>query len=126
VFYERFSKMIKDTIEEFRAGRLSEQDYFQRVQDIRNGVVNRNAADDVPAALKGNESGSSIYRNLIDGFASVVPPTEASDFAERTAVAFDEIMRRHRKIGWQDDPDTLNEIRNAMDDFLYDEIKNAH
>ncbi len=126
VFYERFSKMIKDTIEEFRAGRLSEQDYFQRVQDIRNGVVNRNAADDVPAALKGNKSGSSIYRNLIDGFSSVVPPNEASGFAERTAVAFDEIMRRHRKIGWQDDPDTLNEIRNAMDDFLYDEIKNAH
>lgn len=126
VFYERFSKMIKDTIEEFRAGRLSEQDYFQRVQDIRRGVVNRNAADDVPAALKGNESGSSIYRNLIGGFVSVVPPNEASDFAERTAVAFDEIMRRHRKIGWQDDPDTLNEIRNAMDDFLYDEIKNAH
>lgn len=126
VFYERFSKMIKDTIEEFRAGRLSEQDYFQRVQDIRNGVVNRNAADDVPVRLKGNESGSSIYRNLIDGFASVVPPTEASDFAEKTAVAFDEIMRRHRTIGWQDDPDTLNEIRNAMDDFLYDEIKNAN
>jgi type I restriction enzyme R subunit len=126
VFYERFSKMIRDTIEKFRAGRLSEQDYFQRVQDIRNGVVNRNAADDVPVRLKGNESGSSIYRNLIDGFASVVPPTEASDFAERTAVAFDEIMRRHRTIGWQDDPDTLNEIRNAMDDFLYDEIKNAH
>ena len=126
VFYERFSKMIKDTIEEFRAGRLSEQDYFQRVQDIRNGVVNRNAADDVPDALKGNETGSSIYRNLIDGFTSVAPPNEASDFAEKTAVAFDEIMRRHRKIGWQDDPDTLNEIRNAMDDFLYDEIKNAH
>lgn len=126
VFYERFSKMIKDTIEEFRAGRVSEQDYFQRVQDIRNGVVNRNAADDVPVRLKGNESGSSIYRNLIGGFASVVPPTEASDLAEKTAVAFDEIMRRHRTIGWQDDPDTLNEIRNAMDDFLYDEIKNAH
>ena len=126
VFYERFSKMIKDTIEEFRAGRLSEQDYFQRVQDIRNGVVNRNAADDVPDALKGNETGSSIYRNLIDGFTSVASPNEASDFAEKTAVAFDEIMRRHRKIGWQDDPDTLNEIRNAMDDFLYDEIKNAH
>ncbi|WP_108461723.1 type I restriction endonuclease subunit R [Devosia naphthalenivorans] len=126
VFYERFSKMIKDTIEEFRAGRLSEQDYFQRVQDIRNGVVNRNAADDVPVRLKGNESGSSIYRKLIDGFASVVPPTEASDFAEKTAVAFDEIIRRHGTIDWQDDPDTLNEIRNAMDDFLYDEIKNSH
>ncbi|TNB49689.1 HsdR family type I site-specific deoxyribonuclease [Martelella lutilitoris] len=125
VFYQRFSQMIRKTIEAFRAGRLSEQDYFQRVQDIRNGVVNRNAAEDVPDRLRGNETGSSIYRNLVEDFAGISSPEEASGFAEETAAAFDKIMRQHRKIGWQDDPDTLNEIRNAMDDFLYDEIKST-
>lgn len=30
---------------------------------------------------------------------------------------------RRRRIGWQDDIDVQNDIRSAMDDFLYDEIR---
>jgi type I restriction enzyme R subunit len=126
VFYERFSKMIKDTIEEFRAGRLSEQDYFNRVREICEKVVNRDKADDIPDRLRGNEAASSIYRNLVDGFVAIASAPDGFRYAEDTASAFDTIIRQHRKIGWQDDPDTLNEIRNAMDDFLYDEIKNKN
>jgi len=123
IFYKRFSELVRATIEEFRAGRLSEKEYLDKVVGLREQVVNRSRADDtVPAAVRGDELASALYRNTEPILKEVVDG-DAGSIAEVTAAAFANIVRQHRKIGWQTDLDVQNGIRNAMDDFLYDEIK---
>jgi type I restriction enzyme, R subunit len=123
IFFKRFSELVRATIEEFRAGRLSEKDYLDRIVTLRDQVVNRSRTDEtVPAAVRGDEFASTLYRNTEPILKEVVDG-DACSVAEETASAFAAIVRRHRKIGWQNDLDVQNDIRNAMDDFLYDEIK---
>lgn len=120
VFYKRFSALVAEAIEEFRAGRLAEAEYLTRVRDIRDQVVRQGQGDDVPEAVRGDDLATAIWR-----VAAEVLTTVSEDAAVSTEVgaAFADIVRKHRRVGWQNDPDVENSIRNEMDDYLYDEIK---
>ncbi len=126
VFYKRFSDLVRQTIEEFRAGRLSEKDYLDKIIALRNQVVNRSSADEaIPTEVRNDDLASALYRNTEPLLKDVIG-NDVSSISAQTAAAFAAIVRRHRKIGWQADIDVQNEIRNAMDDFLYDEVKGKH
>jgi type I restriction enzyme, R subunit len=126
VFYKRFSDLVRQTIEDFRAGRLSEKDYLDKIITLRNQVVNRSSADEaIPTEVRNDDLASALYRNTEPLLKDVIGK-DVSSISAQTAAAFAAIVRRHRKIGWQADIDVQNEIRNAMDDFLYDEVKGKH
>jgi type I restriction enzyme, R subunit len=117
--------MLK-TIEEFRAGRLSEKDYLNKVVALRDQVVNHSSTDKaIPTEVRSDELASAFYWNTEPLLKDVIG-TVVSTISAQTAAAFAAIVRRHRKIGWQADVDVQNEIRNAMDDFLYDEVKGKY
>ncbi|MEG3152206.1 HsdR family type I site-specific deoxyribonuclease [Sphingomonas sp. ZT3P38] len=122
IFYTRFGALVAQAIEEFRAGRLAEADYLTRVRDIRDQVVKQGASDDVPEGVRGDELASAAWRVANEVLAPI-----AGDQIEAISVdvgaALASIVRAHRRVGWQNDPDVENAIRNAMDDYLYDEIK---
>lgn len=52
-FYEKFSRLIQQAIDDYRAQRLSDLDYFHKVVDIRNNVVDLLA--DWNLAVNGNK-----------------------------------------------------------------------
>lgn len=66
-FYERFSKLIQKAIDDFRAKRLSDLDYLEKVIEIRNKLVG-NVRDDVPDRLCGNEDAQNQAINDIDDY----------------------------------------------------------
>ncbi len=122
VFYQRFSLLVAQAIEAFRAGRLAEADYLTRIRDIRDHVVKQGASDDVPEGVRGDNLASATWRVVSEVLASVAGE-QAAAVAIDIGIAFAAIVKANRRIGWQNDPDIENAIRNAMDDYLYDEIK---
>lgn len=120
VFYKRFSALVAEAIEEFRAGRLAEAEYLTRVRDIRDQVVRQGQGDDVPEAVRGDDLATAVWRVAAEVLATV---SEDAAISTEVGAAFAAIVRKHRRVGWQHDPDVENSIRNEMDDYLYDEIK---
>lgn len=120
VFYKRFSALVAEAIEEFRAGRLAEAEYLTRVRDIRDQVVRQGQSDDVPEAVRGDDLATAVWRVAAEVLATV---SEDAAISTEVGAAFAAIVRKHRRVGWQHDPDVENSIRNEMDDYLYDEIK---
>ena len=59
-FYEKFSKLIQQAIDDFRAKRISDQEYLKQALGFRESVVSRKH-DDVPDALQGNEHAIAFY-----------------------------------------------------------------
>jgi type I restriction enzyme, R subunit len=122
IFYKRFAALVSQAIEDFRAGRLAEGDYLTRVKDIREQVVKQGASDDVPDGVRGDDLASAIWR-VAGEVLEPVAGLETASIAVEVGVELAVIVRSHRRVGWQNDPDIENAIRNAMDDYLYDEIK---
>ncbi len=122
-FYEKFSKLIQQAIEDFRAKRLSDLDYLNRVMEIRTKVVTRQH-DDIPEKLTGNENAMAYYGVIKPFFQTcVADPTMAETVAAATALAVQEIFDRHWKVLFWDDDDAQKQVINDIDDYLFDEVK---
>ncbi len=122
-FYEKFSKLIQQAIEGFRARRFSDLDYLNRVMEIRSKVVTRHH-DDVPEKLSGNENAMAYYGVLKPFFANhPIPPERCDSIAADTALAIDAILIRHWKVQFWEDEDAQNQAINDIDDYLFDEVK---
>lgn len=122
-FYEKFSKLIQQAIDDFRAKRLTDMEYLKKVMDLRHKVVNR-IRDDVPGKLNGDEHGQAFY-GLIKPFIEEHETDKGlcREVATDTAMAVCEIIKRNWKVHFWDDEDARKQAINDIDDYLYDEVK---
>ncbi|MCO5107722.1 MAG: type I restriction endonuclease subunit R [Burkholderiaceae bacterium] len=124
-FYEKFSRLIQQAIDDYRAKRLSDLEYLQRVTEIRDAVVSRKG-DDLPPALNGDADAAAVYGLLRPFVANhLSDAAQARTAAAEAAVAVWNIFRRNRKVGYWDDLDAQRRTMNEIDDYLYDEVKAA-
>ncbi|MGB4407733.1 MAG: type I restriction endonuclease subunit R [Sphaerochaeta sp.] len=121
-FCEKFSRLIQQAIEDFRAKRISDLDYLSKVVDIRNKVVSK-VHDTIPVKLFGNEDAMAY-------FGVLKPFLENSEIGEEVlesvtadaAISIWEILETHKKVHFWDDEDAQKQAVNEIDDYLYDEL----
>jgi type I restriction enzyme R subunit len=124
-FYEKFSALIQQAIDDYRAKRLSDQDYLHRVTEIKDAVVSRKG-EDLPPALAGDADAAAVYGLLGPFVANHLSDSEqVREAAAEAAKAVWDIFRRNRKVGYWDDLDAQRRTMNQIDDYLYDEVKGA-
>jgi type I restriction enzyme R subunit len=122
-FYEKFSRMIQQAIDDYRSKRLSALDYLQKVKEIRNAVVIRKD-DDLPSELANNADAAAVFGLLRPFVAQHVADSDQLQTATaRAAIDMWEIFRRNRKVGYWEDLDAQRQTMNEIDDYLYDEVK---
>lgn len=122
-FFEKFSKLIQQAIDDYRAGRISDLEYLKRASEIKDAVVNRKT-DDVPAVLHGNDHAIACFGILEPYFGRhVTDVTQAKEVAAEAAVSIWSIVERNRVVGFWDNLDAQRRAMNEMDDFLYDIIR---
>jgi type I restriction enzyme R subunit len=137
-FYEKFSKLIQQAIEDFRAKRISDLDYLNKVVDIRNKVVGK-VHDDIPDKLSGNEDAMAYFGVIAPFLASDECRVMNDEFKENSdlsthnssfgdvaadaALAVHGILEKHKKVHFWDDEDAQKQAVNEIDDYLYDELK---
>ena len=121
-FYDKFSKLIQQAIDDFRAKRISDLEYLNRVSDYRDKVVTRRH-DDSPEKIAGDDNAVALYGNLKSLFE---PSVKDAEVCEEVAVDFAlellKILENHRKVNFWDDDDEQNRTIDDIEDFLYDEI----
>jgi type I restriction enzyme R subunit len=122
-FYEKFSKLIQQAIEDFRAKRISDLDYLNKVVEIRNKVVGK-VHDDIPDKLSGNED-AMAYFGVLKPFLEKheLGEEDLESAAADTAIAIHGILEKHKKVHFWDDDDAQKQAVNEIDDYLYDELK---
>jgi type I restriction enzyme R subunit len=123
VFYEKFSKLIQQAIDDFRAKRLSDIAYLKKVTEYRDKLI-RLEHDDVPTDLKNNDDAQAFYGIIKQffedkGLGSEICATVSAD----SVLTVLKIFSRNRKVQFWDDDDAKNRVINDIDDFLYDELK---
>lgn len=122
-FYEKFSKLIQEVIDDFRAKRISDLEYLDKADDIRDKVEGR-VHDDVPDKLSGNEDAMAYY-GVLKPFLEKheLSEEDLESAAADTATAIDDILLACKKVNFWDDDDAQKQAVNEIDDYLYDEIK---
>ena len=122
-FYSKFSVLIQQAIDDYRARRISELEYLNRVTDIKDAVVKRRS-DDVPPVLKTRADAAAVYGVTLPVILKHVAEADgAINIAAQAAIDIWDIFLAHRIVGFWDNADAQKTTINAIDDFLYDVVK---
>ena len=123
-FYEKFSKLIQQAIDDFKARRISDLDYLSKVSDIRGKVVSKHH-DDVPESINGDDEACAYYGIIKPYFMKYEAENEEVEaVSAKTSQAIQHIIDEHQKVDFWTDDDAQKAAKNDIDDFLYDEVKN--
>jgi type I restriction enzyme R subunit len=120
VFYRRFSKILQEAIALYRDRRISEAEYLKRATAVMEAVVTR-TGDNLPAVLRHRDVAKAFYGVVNEVFGRLAVPEEAlPDLAADVAVRIDDVIQSKLVVDWRTNVDKQNEMRNAIDDLLYD------
>jgi type I restriction enzyme, R subunit len=116
--YERFSKLIQDAIDDYKAKRISEMAYLARVKTTCEAMA-QGGGREVPASLRGDDDALAIYGVLRASFEEI-EPSQSSRWAELTTQAVMQVLSTHAVVDFWRKLEAVNATRVELDHFFYD------
>ena len=126
--YKAFSQRIEETLEAYKAQRISEAEYFEQMQQIHQDYARGETgqAHSYPEAIRDNGHAKAFYGHLKhimkEDTSAYLTDSDVADIA----LGVDRIFEQHVKVDWRDNLDVHNRIEQAIDDLLYDELFDKH
>jgi type I restriction enzyme, R subunit len=122
-FYEKFSKLIQAAIEDFKARRISDLEYLNRVTEIRDDLISKKH-DGVPAAITGNDE-ASAYFGVVQPYILKYDLGDeiAGEVAAQISLAVQRVIDDCWKVDFWNDDGAQKATINGIDDYLYDNVK---
>jgi type I restriction enzyme R subunit len=124
-FYKKFSRMLQDVIDDWRARRLSDADYLTTVRDISDKVVNR-SGDNLPESIAYEDVAPAYYGEVKEVLANYeVAGLDVAKQSAEAALAIDRIVLARRCVDWTHNEDVQNRMKTEIEDLLF-ELKDKH
>ena len=126
-YYKKFSTRIEETIEEYRNRRITDSEYLQKMQDIKEDFRKGNSGISYPTNIT-TENSRAFYGVIYD---KLIPRMKENanieEIGEITLTIQKEIESKIKR-DWHYNTDIHNEIAQAIDDtiFMYATRKNIN
>ncbi len=128
VFYENFSTLIQQAIDDFKAKRITDLKYFERISEIREAVKNKKR-NDVPEAIADDDEACALFALIKKLFKETnvsIIDDELNLLALNFAKRIQFIFNQYWKVDFWNDEDSKKFVENDIDDYLFDELKDKY
>ena len=117
-FYDKLSQKIDQIIQEYREGRLTDEEKLKHAQDIRTLLSSKKIDDEeqYPAEITGKPFAKALYDNLQE----IMSKLSSEEFIKVIMEIDDVFKQSAKKPDWQHNNDVRNQIDQAIDDILFD------
>ncbi len=131
-FYKKFSQLLKETIADYEAKRITEAQYLSKVQDIMDNVLTR-TDNEVPEALQEKEEAKAFYgisKELLS--EKMQDEIVLKEVSVQTALNIDELIRKsvldygRPVIDWQNKSNITGKLLIEIGDYLIDEVRDKY
>lgn len=117
VFYEKFSKLLKKAIDDYRQARITDAQYFFTTSEIMDAVRDRKDTD-IPDILQDKDVAKAFYGIIYEG---VSRKNSDKNVSAKIAMDVDAIIQRNVVVDWHLKTDIQNKMLNEIEDYLADE-----
>lgn len=120
-FYGRFSQKVEEILKKLREGKLADLEALTQMKLIRDQVIEKKKTD-IPDQISQKPGADIFYRNLRACFDKykVTEPI----FTKVVSDIFD-ILRTEAIVDWHKNYEIKRVMSNKIDDYLYDEVRQA-
>lgn len=131
-FYKKFSQMLKDTIADYEAKRISEAQYLSKVQEIMNIVLSHTDTD-IPEALKDKDVAKAFYGLSVESLSEKIQDAVIrKQISTQAALHIDELVQKavldngKPIIDWQYKTNITGKLQIEIGDYLIDEVRDKY
>jgi len=131
-FFKKFSQMLKETIADYEAKRISEAQYLSRVQDIMNNVLAQ-TDNDIPEQLKERDVAKAFYGLTVEALSEKIQDNIVrKEVATQTALQIDDLIQNSVLdngkpiIDWQNKTNITGKLLIEIGDYLIDEVRDKY
>ncbi|HQN16712.1 MAG TPA: HsdR family type I site-specific deoxyribonuclease [Bacteroidales bacterium] len=131
-FYKKFSDMLRETISDYEAKRLSEAQYLNKVQEIMEKVLSH-TDDDIPEALKDRDVAKAFYGVTAEFLSEKISDDIVKrEISIQTALNIDDLIKNtvldngKPIIDWQYKSNITGKLQIEIGDYLIDEVRDKY
>ena len=131
-FYKKFSQMLRETIAEYEAKRISEAQYLSRVQDIMNNVL-AHTDNDIPEQLRDRDVAKAFYGLTVEALSEKIQDNIVrKEVSTQTAIQIDDLIQESVLdngkpiIDWQFKTNITGKLLIEIGDYLIDEVRDKY
>ncbi len=126
-YYKKFSTRIEETIEEYRNRRITDSEYLQKMQDIKEDFRKGNSGISYPTNIT-TENSRAFYGVIYDKLIPKMKENANIEEIGEIALTIQREIESKIKRDWHYNTDIHNEIAQAIDDtiFMYATRKNIN
>lgn len=127
VYYKKFSTRIEETIEAYRNRRITDSEYLQKMQDIKEDFRKGNSGIVYPSNIT-TENSRAFYGVIYDKLIPIMKENANIEEIGEIALTIQREIESKIKRDWHYNTDIHNEIAQAIDDtiFMYATRKNIN
>ena len=121
VFYEKLSKLLQETLNEYQEGRINEIDFLKRASKLKDEALTR-TGDNLPSSLEGKEEAKAFFGILKKVIEKNNDLNESiiNKMADMS-IKISQIVKKHRIVDWFKNMDIQNRIKNEIEDYIYEQ-----
>ena len=126
-YYKKFSTRIEETIEEYRNRRITDSEYLQKMQNIKEDFRKGNSGIVYPSNIT-TENSRAFYGVIYDKLIPRMKENTNIEEIGEIALTIQREIERKIKRDWHYNTDIHNEIAQSIDDtiFMYATRKNIN
>ncbi|HLG38647.1 MAG TPA: HsdR family type I site-specific deoxyribonuclease, partial [Chitinophagaceae bacterium] len=131
-FYKKFSQMLKETIADYEAKRISEAQYLAKVQEIMNIVLSHTDTD-IPEALRDKDVAKAFYGLSIESLSEKIQDSAVRKLiSTQSALYIDDLIQQavldngKPIIDWQYKTNITGKLQIEIGDYLIDEVRDKY
>ncbi|MBP5315856.1 MAG: type I restriction endonuclease subunit R [Muribaculaceae bacterium] len=130
-FYKKFSQLIKETIQQYEQGRLTDSEYLEKMMQYKEDVLNHTDSE-LPTELEHNNAAKAYYGIALENYKKLFPDKPVKEMAIATTKAFDTIIRKtvivdnSVLVDWQSKNDIIGKMKIELEDELIDNVKRKY
>lgn len=126
-FYKKFSERIEETLQAYKDKRISEREYFDRMNDLKNDYQKGYSGIEYPNNIKYNPNAQAFYGVTADVIkessnyhtGNTIESISQEQIAE-LSILIENIVGKYTKIDWHDNTYVHNRIEQEVEDLLFD------
>ena len=131
-FYKKFSQMLRETIADYEAKRISEVQYLNKVQEIMNNVLTHTDSD-IPEVLKDKDVAKAYYGLTVESLKEKIQDNIIrKEISTQIALKIDDLIKHsvldnnQPIIDWQYKTNITGKLLIDIGDFLIDEVRDKY
>lgn len=127
LYYKKFSARIEETLQAYKDKRISEKEYFARMNDLKKDYQEGYSDIKYPDNIKNQPDAQAFYGATVSAFTEAkgaygerVDAGLSKEQIAELSLRVVEIVAKHTKVDWHDNLDVHNRIDQEVEDLLFD------